>query len=552
MLKQLTINGFTLIAEADVPFHKGFTAITGETGAGKSVLLKALRMVCGDKAQTTMVRTGAEKAIVEGIFDIHDEPRVKEMLDELELDQDDELIIRREILENGKGRARINGSVVSLPDLQKLGEELIQMHGQSEQLLLRDTRTHAQMLDNYAGNSEILSDYSKHWTAWNATLAKINDTENKAKELAAQKDFLKFQYDELSKANLREGEEEELEDKVSLASKSETERNTLNEIQSLLGNDNGLLDQLQLLQSKLRNLAIKIPKYENDLNALEEVADPFESICKDLMRLSPARSLSPMEIDKANSRIALIQKLKRKYRTDVTGLIALTEQRREELSSLENLDADLEELNRELQHHKAELDRVATSLSEKRKISALKFDNAVQGYLRNLGMPKATFKTNITPQAPTPNGCDSIEFRLAPNPGEGEKSLQKAVSGGELSRVLLAIKSVMAELDKVPLLIFDEVDSGISGEIGNSIGDALRNLGKHHQVLTITHLHQVASRAENQLSVAKKEIDGRTYTSIKDLDREGRVDELVRMLGGESETVREHARQLLEKNVGDK
>lgn len=552
MLKQLTINGFTLIAEADVPFHKGFTAITGETGAGKSVLLKALRMVCGDKAQTTMVRTGAEKAIVEGIFDIHDEPRVKEMLDELELDQDDELIIRREILENGKGRARINGSVVSLPDLQKLGEELIQMHGQSEQLLLRDTRTHAQMLDNYAGNSEILSDYSKHWTAWNATLAKINDTENKAKELAAQKDFLKFQYDELSKANLREGEEEELEDKVSLASKSETERNTLNEIQSLLGNDNGLLDQLQLLQSKLRNLAIKIPKYENDLNALEEVADPFESICKDLMRLSPAKSLSPMEIDKANSRIALIQKLKRKYRTDVAGLIALTEQRREELSSLENLDADLEELNRELQHHKAELDRVATSLSEKRKISALKFDNAVQGYLRNLGMPKATFKTNITPQAPTPNGCDSIEFRLAPNPGEGEKSLQKAVSGGELSRVLLAIKSVMAELDKVPLLIFDEVDSGISGEIGNSIGDALRNLGKHHQVLTITHLHQVASRAENQLSVAKKEIDGRTYTSIKDLDREGRVDELVRMLGGESETVREHAKQLLEKNVGDK
>lgn len=552
MLKQLTINGFTLIAEADVPFHKGFTAITGETGAGKSVLLKALRMVCGDKAQTTMVRTGAEKAIVEGIFDIHDEPRVKEMLDELELDQDDELIIRREILENGKGRARINGSVVSLPDLQKLGEELIQMHGQSEQLLLRDTRTHAQMLDNYAGNSEILSDYSKHWTAWNATLAKINDTENKAKELAAQKDFLKFQYDELSKANLREGEEEELEDKVSLASKSETERNTLNEIQSLLGNDNGLLDQLQLLQSKLRNLAIKIPKYENDLNALEEVADPFESICKDLMRLNPAKSLSPMEIDKANSRIALIQKLKRKYRTDVTGLIALTEQRREELSSLENLDADLEELNRELQHHKAELDRVATSLSEKRKISALKFDNAVQGYLRNLGMPKATFKTNITPQAPTPNGCDSIEFRLAPNPGEGEKSLQKAVSGGELSRVLLAIKSVMAELDKVPLLIFDEVDSGISGEIGNSIGDALRNLGKHHQVLTITHLHQVASRAENQLSVAKKEIDGRTYTSIKDLDREGRVDELVRMLGGESETVREHAKQLLEKNVGDK
>lgn len=552
MLKQLTINGFTLIAEANVPFHKGFTAITGETGAGKSVLLKALRMVCGDKAQTTMVRTGAEKAVVEGIFDIHDEPKVKEMLEELELDQDDELVIRREILENGKGRARINGSVVSLPDLQKLGEELIQMHGQSEQLLLRDTRTHAQMLDNYAGNDEILSDYSKQWNAWNATLAKISDTENKAKELAAQKDFLKFQYDELSKASLREGEEEELEEKVSVASKSETERNTLNEIQGLLGCENGLMDQLQILQSKLRSLAMKIPKYESELTALDEVADPFESVCKDLLRLSPARSLSPMEIDKANSRIALIQKLKRKYRTDVAGLIALTEQRREELSSLENLDADLEELNRELSRNKAELDRAAATLSEKRKTSALKFDEAVQGFLHNLGMPKATFKTSITAQAPTPNGCDRIEFLLAPNPGEGEKSLQKAVSGGELSRVLLAIKSVMADLDKVPLLIFDEVDSGISGEVGNSIGEALRNLGKHHQVLTITHLHQVASRAENQLSVAKREIDGRTFTSIKDLDHDGRVDELVRMLGGESETVREHAKQLLEINVGEK
>ena len=549
MLKQLTINGFTLIAEAQVPFHEGFTAITGETGAGKSVLMKALRMVCGDKSQASMVRTGEEKAVIEGTFDIKDEPEVKQILTKLELDDDDELIIRREILENGKGRARVNGSVVSLTDLQELGESLIQMHGQSEQLLLRDIRTHAQMLDEYAGNTELLTEYGKSFSAWNNVLAEIGRTEAHAKELAAQKDFLKFQYDELSKAALREGEEEDLEDKVTTASKSEAERNLLNDIQGLIGNDNGILEQVQNLQFKLRSLAQKIPHYEEDLNALVEVADPFEGICKDLQRLRPAKSMSPMEIDKANSRIALIQKFKRKYRTDVAGLIALTEQRKKELESLENLDADLEELKREAQKHKAETDHLAATLTEKRREAALKFDNAVQEILHSLGMPKAKFSTSITEQATSANGADRIEFLLAPNPGEGEKSLQKAVSGGELSRVLLAIKSVMAELDKVPLLIFDEVDSGISGETGNSIGDALRNLGKHHQVLTITHLHQVASRAQNQLAVSKKEVDGRTFTSINDLDMNGRIDEIARMLGGTSETVRTHAKQLLENNL---
>lgn len=549
MLKSLSINGFTLIAQAEVPFREGFTAITGETGAGKSVLLKSLRIVCGDKSQASMVRTGADKAVVEAIFDISKEPQVKSILEDLEIDSDDELIIRREVLENGKGRARVNGAVVSLPDLQKLGDELIQMHGQSEQLLLRDTRTHAKMLDDYAGNGELLTEYSKQWALWNSIQSKIAETEERAKNLAAQKDFLKFQYEELSKAALKEGEEEALEEKVSSASKVETERRYLDDIQGLLGNENGLLDQVQNLQAKMRSLAAKIPSYDEDLNALVEVADPFESICKDLMRLSPSSAVSAAEIDKANSRIAQIQKLKRKYRTDVSGLIALTEQRAEELSSLENLDADLEELNRQSAKAKAELTRIAGLLTAARTAAAARYDSSVSEILHTLGMPKAQFTTSIETQALGPIGADRIEFLLAPNPGEGSKSLQKAVSGGELSRVLLAIKSVMADLDHVPLLIFDEVDSGISGEVGNSIGVALRNLGKHHQVLTITHLHQVASRAQNQLAVSKKEIDGRTFTSVVDLDYEGRLQEISRMLGGDSDTIREHAKQLLQENL---
>ena len=546
MLKHLSINGFTLIAQAEVPFREGFTAITGETGAGKSVLLKSLRIVCGDKAQSTMVRTGEEKAVVEATFDISNEPQVKKILEELEIDCDDELIIRREITASGKSRARVGGTVVNLPDLQRLGEELIQMHGQSEQLLLRDTRTHTKMLDDYAGNSELLATYSSEWNEWNKIQEQIKATEDRAKNLAAQKDFLKFQFEELSKAALKEGEEEALEEKVNGASKQEAETRYLNEIQGMLGGENGLLDQVQILTSKLRSLATKLPDYEDYLKSLEEVTDPYESVCKDLLRLRPAAAMSAADIDKANARIAAIQKLKRKYRTDVAGLITLTEQRKEELSSLENLDADLEELERQSKKALSALQATALKLTASRQEAAARYDKAVSDILHTLGMEKAVFTTSITSQSLSPNGADKIEFMLAPNPGEGFKSLQKAVSGGELSRVLLAIKSVMAELDQVPLLIFDEVDSGISGEVGNSIGEALRKLGKHHQVLTITHLHQVASRAVNQLAVSKDEIDGRTYTHVEELDREGRIKELSRMLGGESETIREHAKQLLE------
>lgn len=548
MLKLLTINGFTLIAKQEVPFHEGFTAITGETGAGKSVLMKALRLICGDRGQASMVRTGEDKAVIEGVFDLKELPQVKALLTSLELDSDDELVIRREILENGKGRARVNGAIVSLSDLEKIGDMLIQMHGQSEQLLLRDVKTHTQMLDDYANNSQLLKDYSLLWSEWNSIKNDIHETESRAKDLAAQKDFLKFQFDELSKASLKLGEEEELEEKVSRGSKGEIEQNYLMEIQALVGNDNGILDQTQSLLSKFKGLSQKIPHYEEELNSLLEVAEPFESICKDLMRLTPEKTLSEAELDKANARIAEIQKLKRKYHTDIAGLLELAEKRKEELSCIENLDSDLEELNKKLKICSEQLEKAAIELSYKRRNAAKTFDRAVESNLQNLGMPKAIFKTLIEEQPLSLNGKDRIEFQLAPNPGEGAKSLQKAVSGGELSRVLLSIKSVMAELDAVPLLIFDEVDSGISGEVGNRIGEALRSLGKHHQVLTITHLHQVACRANHQLAVQKREIDGRTFTTVEDLNYEGRINELVRMLGENSDITREHAKQLLENN----
>ena len=547
MLKQLSIRDFTLIAQCDISFGPGFTAITGETGAGKSVLLKAIRLICGEKSTATMVRAQAEKATIEATFDISKNDPLKKILDSLEIDYDDELIIQREITESGKSRARVNGSVINLNDLQTLGESLVQMHGQSEQILLRDVRTHGQMLDDFCSNQPLLEKYTSLFSEWNQKKAQMEALKERAQNLAAQKDFLKFQFEELSKAHLKAGEEEELESLTSQASKGETERRFLEDMNRILESENGLRDQLRSFSAKMKQLALKIPRYGESLVLFQEVLDPLESFLKDFSSISPATEVSPAELDKANARLALIQKLKRKYRTDVDGLIALTNTRKEELESLDNLDADLEEISHQIKKIEIELNDVAQTLSEKRIAGATKLDTSVESILHELGMPGARFKTSILRTVLHATGFDKVEFMLAPNTGEGEKSLQKAVSGGELSRVLLAFKSVMAELDTTPLLIFDEVDSGISGEIGNQIGAALQKLGKHHQVLTITHLHQVASRAEGQLAVKKEEIDKRTYTHVFNLDYASRILELSRMLGDEkSKTVQEHAKQLLE------
>lgn len=549
MLKQISIQNFTLISEATVKFNEGFTAITGETGAGKSVLLKSLRAVCGDKTPSTVVRTGADKAIVEAEFDVRGNENIKKILEKLEIDFEDELVVRREIPQSGNGRARVNGVQVKIADLQELGEELLQMHGQSEQLMLRDVRTHAAMLDAYAENSALLAEYSRTYSAWVNAKKQIEETKERAEKLAQEKDFFKFQFEELKEAALKPGEEEELEEKTSSAAKGETERRYLDDINEMLDGENGILDQMNILEVKLRTLAAKIPNYEDWHEQLKDAMDPYETILREIARIKPEAAMSEAELNRANSRLAKIQRLKRKYRTDVEGLIALRDKREEELNSLENLDSDLEELGKAERRAKTELDNVGARLSRCRGEAAARLDVAVETELHALGMPAAHFHTSITAMEPCSNGFDHIEFLLAPNQGEGERSLQKAVSGGELSRVLLAFKTVTASTDRVPLLIFDEVDSGISGEIGNKIGDALRKLGQNHQVLTITHLHQVASRAKNQLAVKKEEIEGRTYTRIAELNYESRVTELVRMLGeSNNEQARDHAKQLLENN----
>jgi DNA repair protein RecN (Recombination protein N) len=547
MLKQISIKNLALISSAEISFASGFWAITGETGAGKSVFLSALKLLCGAKATANNVRNGEERAVLTGLFKIENLADVQEFLKEREIDApDNELEIQREIFSNGKSKARINGVMASQSDLQELGEMLVQLHGQSEQTLLRDVKSQQKLLDAYCQNEKLLQNCKEVFEKFSAVNKKIEECKQSAESIAEQKEFLQFQLSELKSANLRAGEEEECERIVQESAGGEFKRRMANECLELLIGETGISKMLGELVSKLQKLESKCsdaPKSEAALNT----EDYINGLVLDLKKLGKGEQYSPEQIEKANARIALIQKLKRKYKTDLNSLIELREKRKRELESLENSDSDIEELQKEAAKVRCELEKIVADISKRRIAGAKKLDAEVENGLHALSMPTAVFSTRFVQAGSlSANGADLAEFWISPNKGEGCKPLRQSASGGELSRVLLSFKCVMAGRDKVPLLVFDEVDSGISGEIAHKVGECLRELGKYHQVLTITHLHQVAALAAGQFSVKKTEAGERTFTSVKPLGKEERVLEIARMLGDEkSKAVLAHAKELL-------
>ncbi|MDR0517512.1 MAG: DNA repair protein RecN [Fibromonadaceae bacterium] len=546
MLKSISIKNLALIANAEVALSGDFWAITGETGTGKSVFLSALKLLCGFKAVPSQVRKGEESAVVRGVFCISSLADARKFLEEREIDfEDGELEIQREIFQNGKNKIRINGVLASQSDLQELGEMLVQFHGQSEQTLLKNIKAQQRFIDAYCGNESILEKCKESFEKFSEVNKKIEECKNNAESIAQQKDFLQFQLKELVSANLKPGEEEECELIVQSSAGGEFKRRMANECLELLISEGGILARMGELVSKLQKFESKCsdaPK-SDDIIAAEET---LRVLTSELKNAGKGQVYSTEQVENANARIALIQKLKRKYRSDLNALIELREKRRQELESLENSDSDLAELQKSVSKLKAEFEKNAAELSKKRLAGAKKLDAEVERGLHSLSMPTAVFKTRFTSLGINSGGAEQGEFWLTPNKGEGEKPLKQAASGGELSRVLLSFKCAMAGRDKVPLLVFDEVDSGISGEIAHKIGECLRELGKYHQVLTITHLHQVAALAAGQFSVKKTEAGERTFTSIEPLSKEKRVREIARMLGDEkSETVLAHARELL-------
>lgn len=554
MLKELRIRNLALIEEAVVSFGPGLTVITGETGAGKSVFLTALRLLGGGKFSKMSLRHGCDEAKVEGSFIEKENQQLLELLQEEGIECDDgEVVIERSLNAAGKSRGRINGTLVNQALLQRVGEMLLQSHGQSEQLLLRDLQTHGELLDHYGGHLPLLHDYRKSLAAHNSSLEALTALKKKQQELATQEEFLRFQFEELERAKLKIGEEEQLSAQLKQTATRGEQVRLFEQASSLLRRGEGsLAGELQQLSRIVERLAQLIPSLKNYAAPLEEAKIQIQELEGEIERLGGEdEELSEAEIDRLNSRLALLQKLQRKYHTDIAGLIELRDRRSKELQGLQNAESDLAEADENEKRSRKALHGAALTLHKARRTAADGLHQKIEEELQRLGMAGAKFSTRFVPMEGElqygTNGADQPEFYAAINQGEGIRPLKNSLSGGELSRLMLALKTTLAERDTTPVLLFDEVEAGISGETGHAVGERLSALGKHHQVITVSHLHQVAARADHHLLVSKSTSEGRTRTSITSLDREMRSQELARMLGApqDNQTVM-HARSLLD------
>jgi DNA repair protein RecN (Recombination protein N) len=558
MLRELKIRNLAIIESADLEWGPGFTAVTGETGAGKSILLNALKFILGAKIKADLIRQGADKLKVEAVFDVPPSKGLRAVMLRLELDPEEgDIILERELTPAGKNRCRVNGSVVSTSALEEIGSHLVDLHGQHHQQSLLDPATHLEFLDGFALLESAGETYHRAWREWKDIGDRLREAEESARRVREQYDFLKFQAKELEKAPLAAGEEEKIESELKMQSSLEKIGSCLQSSLSVLeGEEGDVLGNLARLQRDLIGLGklLSPNPFEAHLQALDSAKDGLSDLRGALRGFRLPHSADAARLDELNAKLALIQKLKSKYHTDMAGLVELRNRRARELEGFENSEADIGGLKAKLAEAFAKAKTLADALSKKRHEASRAFDKEVNKKLKGLGMEGAVFQTRLDSKAPaaeqaavlTPTGIDQVEYFLSANPGEAAKPLKQIASGGEISRIMLAIKSALAQSDPRPLLVFDELDTGIGGVTANRVGEALKELAGHHQLIVITHLHQVAAQAAQQRRVVKELEGGRTVTRVIPLSAKERVQELARMMGDESsKATLKHAAELL-------
>jgi DNA repair protein RecN (Recombination protein N) len=580
MLRSLSIRNLAILPEADLTFAPGFTVLTGETGAGKSILLGALKLILGAKSKTDLIRQGADKLRVEAVFDLPASPALRMLLKNLELDVEDELTLERELTAAGKNRARVNGTLVTLADLDAIGRHLVDLHGQHEQQGLLEAATHGAYLDGYAGLTAEADAYSLSYRAFRNADHDLKRAGEDASRLQEQIDFLQFQFKELDKAALgnapangegaaesakTENVEEKIERELKLLSGFEKISAGRDACAEALEGPQGALPALGRLQREFHALSrhLESDTFSEQDEKIEAARTALEEVRGALRGLNVPEEADPERIDSLNGRLALFQRLKSKYKTDLAGLIALRDRRSAEIARVTDAGVETASLVAARDEALADARKRAAALSKKRRAAAEKFDAEVNARLARLGMDGSKFEARVQPLASSKDekardakgeigssGFDQVEFFLAANPGEPSRPLRQSASGGEISRVMLAIKGALAQSDPRPLLVFDELDTGIGGQTGLRVGEALAELATHHQLLVITHLHQVAAQAAHQHKVEKRLEGGRTVTGVSALTEKERASELARMMGGEeSGTALKHARELLRKTA---
>ncbi|WP_275286625.1 DNA repair protein RecN [Halomonas elongata] len=550
MLTELAIRDFAIVDHLALELEGGMTAITGETGAGKSILLGALGLCLGERADAGSVRHGCERADLSARFDIAELPAARAWLDEREL-PDDDCLLRRVVTRGGRSRAWINGQPATVADLKALGDHLIEIHGQhAHQGLLRE-ETHLHLLDDFAGHGETVRDMEETFHAWREAHQRLKRLSEDNDEIRARLQLLRYQVEELDQLALAEGELEGLEsEQETLAHAEERLREAQFAAQCCDGDEGGALP---LLHQAVNRLSV-LPGSDRGaladaLSMLGDACIQVEEAGRELNHFASGVELDPERLGWVEDRLGEVHRIARKHQVPPDELVVLHQRLGEELAELEGGDGDLDALAGEVEHLKQAWQQQAEVVSAARQDAARRFSTAVQEQLAFLAMGKASFDVELMPRdAPSPEGLERARFSISANPGQPARPLTKVASGGELSRISLAIQVVAARHSTTPSLVFDEVDVGISGATAEVVGQLLRRLGKGGQVMTVTHLPQVAAQAHQHLHIAKQAEDATTLTHMALLDEAGRVGELARMLGGMKLTDQTlaHAREMLD------
>ena len=549
MLKQLTIKNFALIEELEASFSSGMTCITGETGAGKSILLGGLSLVLGKRADLSSLLDPSKKCIVEASFQIQDY-NLKSLFESLDVDYEDYTVLRREILPQGKSRAFINDSPVTLSILEQISLHLIDLHSQNDTVSLLQNEYQFQVLDALANNKETLSKYKRRRKEYKSVSESYQQLKLDAENAKASYELDDFLYQELLKLNLKEGMEEDLEQKHSALSNVDYLQTTLAEgIRIMETEAVGLLDQLLKLRSLASGLTVKAGQFaplEERFNAILVEAEDLLSECK--IQFENLES-NPEELEKLQAKLDELNSQMQKHKVNsTTDLITIQSQLEVRLNKSLNMDIELNRLLAKQSKLEKSMANLASQLTKSRKAAVQILEKELGNLVSRMGMNEAEFKIDLEPSDTfLSNGLDQLHFKFKSNKGGNFKPLKKIVSGGELSRIMLAIKAILSSYIKLPTLIFDEIDTGVSGKISDSIADLMVAMGQKLQVINITHLPQVAAKSHYHFKVLKQELDDKTLTSLLPLDKEARIEEIAMMLSGNqvSSTAIAHAKQLM-------
>ena len=547
MLSLLHIENIAVIECSDISFDQGFNVLTGETGAGKSIVIDAISAILGERAYRDMIRTGANKASVQAVFT--DVPEYEWFADN-GVEYDPETVIQREIYLDGKNVCRVNGSLVSVSILRKLGIQLINIHGQHDSASLLDETNHLGFLDAFADNEALRADYCDKYNAVTALRREMERMTMDESEKLRRMETLRYQIEEISKAELEAGEDEVLEERRKLLQNAEKLSDGINAaVECLYGGDD--TDGASTLLAQAERELARLSRYTDAFATLhDKVADlmyQVQDVAEEARDSRDDLSYSADELEQIEARLDVIHRLRRKYGVTCADILEYLEKAKAELDEIEFADDHLERLKGKLKKAENTAWDAAFALRENRKATAVTLSERILKELAQLDMPRVQFSCEFEETELSASGADSVVFYMSANAGEALKSMSKVASGGELARIMLAMKNVLAEQDQVNTLIFDEVDTGVSGRAAQKVAEKLRSVAAHKQVLCVTHLPQLAALANTHLLIAKSEREGRTYTTVTPLDKEGRMRELARIIGGTNitETTLKSAEEML-------